>query len=32
MQVTDSLFEIRANGFDGAIVHLRQDGRVWLTR
>jgi hypothetical protein len=32
MQVTDSLYEIRANGFDGAVVHLRQDGKVWLTR
>jgi hypothetical protein len=32
MQVTDSLYEIRANGFDGAVVHIRQDGKVWLTR
>jgi len=32
MQVTDSLYEIRANGFDGAVVHLRHDGKVWLTR
>lgn len=30
MQVTDSLYEIRANGFDGAVVHLRQDGKVWV--
>lgn len=32
MQVTDSQYEIRANGFDGAVVHIRQDGKVWLTR
>ena len=32
LQVTDSLYEIRANGFDGAVVHLRQDGKVWLRR
>ena len=31
VQVTDSLYEIRANGFDGAVVHIRQDGRVWVT-
>jgi hypothetical protein len=32
IQVTDSLYELRAAGFDGAVVHLRQDGRVWVTR
>jgi hypothetical protein len=32
LQVTDSLYEITASGFAGAIVHLRQDGKVWLTR
>jgi hypothetical protein len=32
VQVTDSLYELRAGGFDGAVVHLRQDGRVWVTR
>ena len=32
MQVTDSLYELRAAGFEGAVVHLRQDGRVWITR
>lgn len=32
MQVTDSLYEITANGFAGAVVHLRQDGKTWLTR
>ncbi|HEV3485114.1 MAG TPA: carbohydrate-binding family 9-like protein [Vicinamibacterales bacterium] len=30
VQVTDSLYEMRANGFDGAVVRLRQDGRVWV--
>jgi hypothetical protein len=30
LQVTDSLYELRAPGFDGAVVHLRQDGRVWI--
>jgi Carbohydrate family 9 binding domain-like len=30
VQVTDSLFEIRAAGFDGAVVHIRQDGKVWV--
>jgi hypothetical protein len=32
IQVTDSLYELRAAGFDGAVVHLRQDGRVWVAR
>jgi hypothetical protein len=32
MQVTESLYEIRAPGFDGAIVHIRQDGKVWVVR
>lgn len=32
LQVTDSLYEITANGFNGAVVHLRQDGKVWITR
>jgi hypothetical protein len=32
MQGTDSLYEIRASGVDGAMVHLRQDGKVWVTR
>jgi hypothetical protein len=31
-QVTPSLYEITAKGFDGAVVHIAQDGRVWLTR
>jgi hypothetical protein len=32
IQATDSLYELRAAGFDGAVVHLRQDGRAWVTR
>ena len=32
LQVSDSQYEIRANGFDGAVVHIRQDGRVWVSR
>jgi hypothetical protein len=27
-----SLYEIIAAGFDGAVAHITQDGRVWLTR
>ena len=29
---TSSSYEIRARGFDGAMVHLNQDGRIWVTR
>ena len=32
LQVTDSLYELRTPGFDGAVVHLRQDGRTWIAR
>jgi hypothetical protein len=32
MQSTDSMYEISAKGFGGATVHIRQDGRVWITR
>ena len=32
IQTTTSLYEISANGFDGVVVHINQDGRVWLTR
>lgn len=32
MQVTDSMYEITAPGASGALVHIRQDGRVWITR
>jgi hypothetical protein len=31
LQATPSLYEITAKGFDGATVHITQDGRVWLT-
>jgi hypothetical protein len=31
MQATDTLYEIRAEGFSGAVVRIRQDGRVWVT-
>lgn len=31
LQATDSLYEISAPGFDGAVLHIRQDGRVWTT-
>jgi hypothetical protein len=27
-----TLYEITANGFGGAFVHINQEGRVWLTR
>jgi hypothetical protein len=27
---TPSAYEIVANGFDGAVVHINQDGRVWV--
>jgi hypothetical protein len=32
IQTTRTLYEISANGFDGALVHINQEGRVWLTR
>jgi hypothetical protein len=32
LQITDSQYEIVAPGFDGAVVHIRQDGRVWLAK
>src|SRR5947199_10643366 len=32
LNATPSLYEITANGFEGAVAHLNQDGRVWLTR
>jgi arylsulfatase A len=31
MHSTQSLYEITAAGFDGRVVHINQDGRVWLT-
>jgi hypothetical protein len=32
IQATPTRYEISAKGFGGAVVHLDQDGRVWLTR
>ena len=32
MHATPSLYEIVAPGFDGALVHINQDGRVWAGR
>jgi len=32
MHATPSLYEIVAPGFSGAVVHIDQDGRVWVTR
>jgi hypothetical protein len=32
MQATDSRYEIRANGIGDTVVHLTEDGRVWVTR
>lgn len=32
MQSTDSLYEISAKGFGGATVHIRHDGKIWITR
>lgn len=32
IETTGSLYEIRAPGFGGATVHIRQDGRVWTSR
>jgi hypothetical protein len=31
LQVTDSLYEITVDGFNGAVLHLRHDGKVWVT-
>lgn len=32
MQSTESLYEISVKGFAGAMVHIRQDGKSWITR
>jgi hypothetical protein len=32
LHATPSLYEMTATGLDGAVVHINQDGRVWLTR
>ena len=31
IHATPSTYEITANGFGRAVVHISQDGRVWLT-
>ena len=30
LESTGALYEIRAPGFDGTTVHIRQDGRTWI--
>jgi hypothetical protein len=32
IHATPLTYQISAPGFDGATVHINQDGRVWLTR
>ena len=32
MDAIATRYEITAKGFDGAVVHISQDGRVWVTR
>jgi hypothetical protein len=32
IQATESLYEISARGFTGAVIHINQDGRVWITK
>jgi len=32
MQATDTMYEISAPGFGGAVLHIRQDGQLWVTR
>jgi hypothetical protein len=32
LQTTQSQYEITAPGFNGVVVHIREDGRVWQTR
>lgn len=29
---TESMYEISAPGFNGSVVHIRQDGKVWRTK
>jgi hypothetical protein len=31
LESTGALYEIRAPGFDGLTIHIRQDGRTWAT-
>jgi hypothetical protein len=32
IQATDSLYEMSAPGFDGRVVRIRQDGKVWTEK
>ena len=32
IQATASLYEISTPGFNGSVVHINQDGRVWVTK
>ena len=32
LEAASTHYEIAAKGFDGALVHINQDGRVWVTR
>jgi hypothetical protein len=32
LSATPSMYEIVAAGFAGALVHIKQEGRVWVTR
>ncbi len=32
VNAASSFYEITAKGFDGALVHINQEGRVWVTR
>jgi hypothetical protein len=32
LQATPTQYEITATGFNGVVAHIREDGRVWLTR
>jgi hypothetical protein len=32
IEITDSLYEIRARGFGDSVVHIRHDGKVWVSK
>jgi len=32
LEATTSLYEISAPGHDGRVLHIRQDGRTWVTQ
>jgi hypothetical protein len=32
LHASGSRYEITASGFDAAVVHMTEDGRVWITR